>query len=653
MKIIIPIESLAFELFPNNKKDIEKLRDELTKFYEIDSIKPKIKIEDDLITIVIDHKEIELQQTKFNELIRLCESTKLEEAKRLAEELAKQYPSVSEYNRILGQVNSDLGDQDAAINALIDALRWNPKNEWALIMMGNIYAKHKDDVDTAMVYYNEVLKYKPNDNITLNNIGANLMQLGKTDEAKGYFKKAQIADPNYPNTYFALAMLADQEGDNRAAFDNSLKAISVSKSKDGLYSNSFHMAIDAAANVSKEISEKELINEMIFKLSKLSKKEIKIEESQNIKTAAKIEYAENYDRNEHIIKYKSGYPNIEHLILHELYHLELTLEARDKDENQLFVSDNSHKVNFKNALEKYRKKLLKKGLPEEAISNYVDELFQGINSQIFNNPVDLFIEDRIYNSFPDLRPVQFLSLLTLIQEGIKATTDSKVVESSPKGILSKSKILNLVHALHFKTLFFVDLTDSFKPSRIEMNQANDFYKEFLEYRDDKEAGEEFEIIQHWAEDLKLENYFQLIPEADYKRRSVDSVIEEIENDPLSSEESDPTNEREMKKFIKSHSSEDINMAVSMYMVDALNYFEKLPSSQIKKIAFELATIGMSGINPNKKGYSVPSIEGSSFSGYKTLAYYYTSWALAIPEMLGSLQMPFEKEYELAKSFKSR
>jgi len=60
---------------------------------------------------------------------------------------------------------------------------------------------------------------------------------------------------------------------------------------------------------------------------------------------------------------------------------------------------------------------------------------------------------------------------------------------------------------------------------------------------------------------------------------------------------------------------------------------------------------MGGIDPKKeRGYEVPSIPGSNFSGYKTLAYYYVSWALAMPEMLNSLQMPFDKEYELAKKF---
>ncbi len=59
---------------------------------------------------------------------------------------------------------------------------------------------------------------------------------------------------------------------------------------------------------------------------------------------------------------------------------------------------------------------------------------------------------------------------------------------------------------------------------------------------------------------------------------------------------------------------------------------------------------MAGIDPKKKNYSVPSIKESSFNGHKTLAYYYVSWALALPEMLNSLQMPFDKEFDLATKF---
>ena len=87
----------------------------------------------------------------------------------------------------MGQILSDEGNQEEAINCLIDALRWDSKNGWALMMLGNIFAKFKNDIDTAMKYYDQALIVKPNDNITMNNIGANLMQQEKFEEAKKYF----------------------------------------------------------------------------------------------------------------------------------------------------------------------------------------------------------------------------------------------------------------------------------------------------------------------------------------------------------------------------------------------------------------------------------------------------------------------------------
>jgi hypothetical protein len=60
------------------------------------------------------------------------------------------------------------------------------------------------------------------------------------------------------------------------------------------------------------------------------------------------------------------------------------------------------------------------------------------------------------------------------------------------------------------------------------------------------------------------------------------------------------------------------------------------------------TIGIAGIDPKKENYSIPSIKNKIFTGYQTLAYYYTSWAIAMPDQLAQLQLPFDKEFALAK-----
>ncbi|KUO60381.1 hypothetical protein APF79_09590 [bacterium BRH_c32] len=58
--------------------------------------------------------------------------------------------------------------------------------------------------------------------------------------------------------------------------------------------------------------------------------------------------------------------------------------------------------------------------------------------------------------------------------------------------------------------------------------------------------------------------------------------------------------------------------------------------------------GTMGYSPDKDGYLISKIPNKSFSGYHILAYYYVSWAIAIPEMLSEIKLPYDDEYKLAK-----
>jgi hypothetical protein len=201
--------------------------------------------------------------------------------------------------------------------------------------------------------------------------------------------------------------------------------------------------------------------------------------------------------------------------------------------------------------------------------------------------------------------------------------------------------------LQFKDLFGVDLIPDFNPSDIESNMAKKFYEEFYDYRDDRAAGEEYELVENWAKDLKLEKYFNLVDENEYRKdKTFDSIIEKIEKDPYDVESDDPEKEKAMREFQKSQERLGTNMAVVMYMVDALKYFEGLPKQKIKEIAQEIALQGTQGYNPNNS-YRLSAIPEKVFSGYQILAYYYVSWKLAIPEMLSQLQLLYDEEYKLA------
>jgi hypothetical protein len=115
------------------------------------------------------------------------------------------------------------------------------------------------------------------------------------------------------------------------------------------------------------------------------------------------------------------------------------------------------------------------------------------------------------------------------------------------------------------------------------------------------------------------------------------------------ESKDPHKEREMDKFQKSQKEIGVNMAVVMFMVDAMQFFEGMPIEKIKEIAFDIAMQGTQGYSPDKIDYRIHALPGKLFSGYHILAYYYVSWMIALPEMVSQLQLPYDNEYEIAKT----
>ena len=653
MRIKHKIDEFLFTIFPEltGGGGNNLITNTLEKYYTFGPFKPTVTIDNDWVTIEIDTQSITTQDAEYRQTVSLCEKGKYSEAKPILKKLIEKNPTNSEYYRIMGQILSDEGDQEEAINFLIDALRWDSKNGWALLMMGNVFAKFKNDIPTAMKYYDQAVINNPTDNIAVNNIGANLLQQGKLEEAKKYFWEANKINSEYPNTHFALGVIANSEGDLHSAFYSATKAIRLSNKKDQLFQNAVAMASDVAKAIILRGDAKKIVTEYLHKLEFEGDKLIETIIDNEIPTVAKLEVAENYNREKHQIKYKPNTPALEHLIMHELVHLDFIIQARKENINQLFISNEKNKEQFITGLEGSVKKLYKMGIPENKIANYCNDLFQGINSQIFNAPIDLFIEDYLYSEFAELRPYQFVSIYAMLKDGIKATTEKNIVELTPKHILSNTKIYNLVGAFHFKDLFGLDLIKDFQPSTFELKDAERMYKEFLEYKTDRKAGEEYELVQNWADDLKLQNNFELVDEETYRKRtaSVDDLLKSIEEDPYDLNSNKAYKDRQMDKFQKSASDIGLNMAVVMFMVDALEYFDNVQKDKIKLAAFEIATVGTQGIVPEKKGYKLSSVPNKDFSGYHLLAYYYVTWSLAIPEMVAQLHLPYDNEYKMATS----
>src|SRR5699024_1290011 len=157
---------------------------------------------------------------------------------------------------------------------------------------------------------------------------------------------------------------------------------------------------------------------------------------------------------------------------------------------------------------------------------------QGLNSQLYNTPIDLFIEQKIFDDYPHLRPYQFASLLQLEQEYIQSATNKEVHELVPNKITRTNKILSLVNTLQFQQLYGIDLSSRFNPSQKEQDEAKELYKEWRAYFNDDEYAVEYELIDLWARDFGLSDYFKLVDEGQQPQSSLDETVDQIEKDPL-------------------------------------------------------------------------------------------------------------------------
>lgn len=630
----------------------------------MDGYSAEVTIDGDFVKVKVDQKDLEQSQKEFNEITALCEKRQFKEAHSRLEQFLKKHSRHSEGYRILAQMEMEAGNIDKAIDIDIEALRCNPKNIWALILMGNLYSKYKDNYEIGRTYYDSVLKYSPDNFIAINNVAALMMENEDYESAIPLFEKSLEGDKKYANAYYGLAVCYYNQRENQKAFDTALKGCLLAniRSENPQVMDELHKIMLASAHAVVESTN--YMNVVLGIKDEIEMKynqKIEIVKDDTLDLSAKLEYGPTHHRDYHLIKYNPKKPFMEHLAIHEMMHLQMNLEADKVNNNKVIISNNDNVIAFRTKYAAWIKKLVNRFEHSKAM-NLVEQIHRGYMLQVMNCPLDLFVEKRMYDKYPIVRAIQLLSLMEQETYNIKAIKGSENSKFVPLDIVQNSKVMNIVTSMHFEHLFGLRFYQEYKPTRAQFDQAKDFYDEFLAY-DDYKPGEEYELVEYFMDSLHAERFMSILPLSDYFDDSFDRMEKTKamrdaalgEDAPAGGNSFDGLTEEQKKNqddfYAQNKDGEDPmkTMMMSMYMLGALEYFDGMDKMEIKKIAFEIAMIGTTGISPDKKsGYKVPSIPEKDFGGYQLLAYYYVSWALAIPEMLASLGLPFDTAWATAQ-----
>ena len=154
----------------------------------------------------------------------------------------------------------------------------------------------------------------------------------------------------------------------------------------------------------------------------------------------------------------------------------------------------------------------------------------------------------------------------------------------------------------------------------ERKKAETLYTDYEEAKKSFSPGDEYDLVDKTARLLRFESYYSLVPEQEYLDKT--------------------RNERKP-------SGKQLNMAVVMYMVSAIKYLDNEERDAVRKIAFEIAEKGKSGINldSTELDQTLESLPGKEFTGLQLSAWMYIAWKRIEPTLDTSLD--YDEEYEAA------
>lgn len=590
---------------------------------------------------------------KLQQALDLCNKNKFDEALPILEEITKTDPKNSEAWRTLAQLHwFHQHDPEKAYNELIEALRCEPSNIWALVLMGNLLTKEKNDVEHAKQYYDKVLEFHPDNAIAINNIGATYMEVKDYEAALPYLQKALAIDDTYANSYYGLALCYYKLGRLSDAFDICHKG-ALKSSERPENPTVREELIKLYVTVAKELSDQtNYIN--VWKgikdeLEAVDHVNIRITEDKSLNVHAKMEYAPLHAAKEHVIRYNPEKNFVEHLFIHEMMHLKMNQQAtKAKKAKAVISSENTRKAFNKRYLAFMKKK--HSHIPASEMNKVIAGLADGLGLQLMNCPLDLFVEHMIYKDYEIVRPIQMLSLFHMEQDNINAVKQAATNGFFPKEIVSANKVMNIATSMHFMDMYGINLIGQYQPTKQEYEHAKDLYEEFKAYLNTYNPGDEYEMLEYFVESFNMEDLVEIINESEVTAGmksdlSMKGDLQDLAEGALSEEDADVAN----AQFALNHqdgADATETMMMSMYMLAAMEYFDKLTGQDVHRIALEIAMVGVTGIDPKKK-YSIKSVPEKEFGGYEFLAYYYVSWARAIPHMLNKLGLPFSKAYEAA------
>lgn len=652
--IIVPLKDFVID--PEHPVDLTQFStseaiERVKQSFDFLSTVVDVKLYDGILTITLPEEKGQRAAEAvewFEHGNRLAQRAEYKRAINLFEKTLKRLPNHVDARRNLAMAHLESGDPDTALDLLVQVLKINPKDTWSYVLLGNIYAKNKNDFDRAIKCYERAIAINPDDAILLTNYGAIMLERGQDEQAAEFFERAIAANRKYPNSYYALAQLDLKQRKNAAAlqaldnlFDN---AMPMDMRSDPLYKEARNLYTELAGSVAQSNYDHymqliEAHRELVAAETGSPIQFIPDDSLPIVKAVTQTVWKHGTD--EHRIRYRPlGRAFVPYILAHELTHLRMENAARQIGRNRNFATTPETRERMIRSISDDVFKLRKLGYPEQDITHVTLEWVNGMANQLFNMPLDIVIEARLFEEMPELRPSQFSTLNGFATENALALTDPKAKQLSPARIYRGNIALSGAYAMLMDALY-PGRADFAAPYRKweHFNLVKQLYNVWEDLRRDWEPGDEYDLVDEFARILKFQDAYEWQPDEVVARHTdLKTIAKQAEERKLSSAPQGATNPELLKQK---------EPATVMYLLGTLERFEHMTDEEIRAVAVEVGIKGMEGLDyssPEPK-YTLNAFPGETFSGLQLMAFMYVGFKRIDPTLDTSID--FDDAYQTA------
>ena len=526
MQIIVKLKDVIID--PAKPVDLTTMPAEkaialLRKAYGFLAANMTFEIRNEMVVITVDYdrrQDESIAKDCFVRGMKQAKSGRYNKAVDLFTRTLKIVPEHTEARRNLAMALKNADRLLEAKDHLVDVLRLSPDDSWAYVLLGNIYAWHENDLDTAERFYQRALDFAPKDTYALTNYAALKIERKDFEGASALFEQAIALEPRHPNPYYGLATLLNDTGkpsdslatldrmfDNMAAFDDARTADLLKECRE------FHLRVSA------QVADAD--HDQLWRVVLTYRDEVAgntsipidlVEDNSLEDTTAASVPAWRGTGGRHVVRYNArGKPVVPHIVCRELEAIRMEHEARQAGKACDLRYDGCNQERAK-VIETHVHRLVRSGTGEADARACVTKVTDTLMPRLLRSAIDILLEYRLWTRLPQIRPSQTVGIYLHARQKRNPLEQPDVSHALPSYVRSAQETSGAAWAI------FVDRMSGGRTAHaadyaqvpgfsLARELADGWHKATM----DSQPGDEYDLVRQFVQALRLDLWLAIRP----------------------------------------------------------------------------------------------------------------------------------------------